>query len=43
MRFATGNSLCNSRMLKQEKKEIRFAITPLLQAEEDVRFVAQVR
>jgi hypothetical protein len=31
------------RTLKQEKKDIRLAIMPLLQAEEDVRYVKQVR
>lgn len=31
------------RALKQEKKDIRLAITPLLQAEEDARFVEEVR
>lgn len=30
------------RMLKQEKKDIRLAIIPLLQAEEDARFVVKV-
>lgn len=30
------------RQLKQEKKDIRLAIVPLLQAEEDARFVEQV-
>jgi NADH dehydrogenase (ubiquinone) 1 alpha subcomplex subunit 13 len=28
-------------MLKQEKKDIRLAIIPLLQAEEDARFVVE--
>lgn len=31
------------RQLKQEKKEIRLAIMPLLQAEEDVRYLKEVR
>lgn len=31
------------RELKREKKDIRLAISPLLQAEEDARFVADVR
>lgn len=30
------------RELRQEKKDIRLAIIPLLQAEEDARFVVQV-
>lgn len=30
------------RMLKQEKKDIRLAIMPLLQAEEDARYVKDV-
>jgi GRIM-19 protein len=34
-------SLSRYRMLKQEKKDIRLAIIPLLQAEEDARFVVE--
>lgn len=30
------------RALKQEKRDVRMAITPLLQAEEDAKFVAAV-
>ncbi|CDF32270.1 GRIM-19 superfamily protein, accessory subunit of the mitochondrial membrane respiratory chain NADH dehydrogenase, involved in animal cell death programs [Chondrus crispus] len=39
--YKVGTFNVKRRMLRQEKKEVRFAITPLLQAEEDVRFVAQ--
>lgn len=31
------------RELRQEKKDIRHAIIPMLQAEEDARFVKEVR
>lgn len=39
--YRLGNFNVKRRMLRQEKKEIRMALTPLLQAEEDARFVKQ--
>lgn len=41
LNLISSSSRC--RQLKKEKKEIRLAIMPLLQAEEDVRFVKDVR
>eukprot|EP00177_Eucheuma_denticulatum_P006580 GFKZ01011977.1.p1 GENE.GFKZ01011977.1~~GFKZ01011977.1.p1 ORF type:complete len:144 (-),score=18.68 GFKZ01011977.1:65-496(-) len=39
--YRLGTFNVKRRMLRQEKKEIRMALTPLLQAEEDARFVKQ--
>lgn len=39
--YRLGNFNVKRRMLRKEKREIRLAITPLLQAEEDARFVVQ--